>query len=464
MSTQGIQPQLNPPSAVNPPPPARGKTLKIAIGFLAAATIAAALVLGMDVMMQPWMWNRYIEVPAPPREISPQEAILREKLNSYEKSAEDLKSLVSLLLGLSSLYALSLGVASYIGVQDAKDRADQTVDRLNKLEDRTGQRVLDFEARLEKQTGQAKALIETEVLEIRRQFPLFRDMQNSIRKIRNELEQSLPDPDYGRETLKKMNEKQRVMIEHFEWSVGAFRFFDLDPFRDDASSIYIKLGSYYNHMYAREDTEHKKDPHAPKPDPRDPDRAVWYLEHARAVSPKSIAALNELGDLLLNLKNEPENARKLLDESLDLQPDQQRARFLKAIIEHTTGVEEISKGHREAAATHFEESLELLTYALDKCTRWELSIAPQRKIRALRYNRACALARLAGLDVDRVKNSGQAMDDLDVVFPAGQEPDEQRVSDFRNDVKKDGDLFVLFQVDTVKARFETLVNRMPVSS
>ena len=65
MSTQGIQPQLNPPSAVNPPPPARGKTLKIAIGFLAAATIAAALVLGMDVMMQPWMWNRYVEVPAP---------------------------------------------------------------------------------------------------------------------------------------------------------------------------------------------------------------------------------------------------------------------------------------------------------------------------------------------------------------------------------------------------------------
>jgi tetratricopeptide (TPR) repeat protein len=462
MSTQETKlPAGSLPANASGPSKSRGKGVKFISWVLGTATIAAALVLAFDVMLQPWMWNRYVEVPAPPRGISQQEALLREKLNSYEKSAEDLKSLVSLLLGLSSLYALSLGVASYIGVQEAKDRADKTVERLNQLEEKTGARVQDYERRLERQSGEVEARIETEVLNIRRQFPLFRDMQESIQKIGDHLGEFLPDGDFGRDVFKRIDVKDRVMIEHFERSVAAFEFFDLAPFAKDASRVYVMLGSYYSHKYARETGENKKDSKAnPPPDSGDLERATWYLSRAHKVLPRGIAPLNELGYLYVVVMGQNEKAVPHLEKSLEFQTDQQRARHLMAIIEHTRGTEELSKGNSAQAVTYFMESLKLLDHAIDKCTRWQATPEPARYRRALLYNRACALARLAELGTEKETYASRALADLESVFPSELEPEEQRLSDFQSDIKDAADLHVLLQITAVQTRMGEMIRRV----
>ncbi|HEX3375769.1 MAG TPA: hypothetical protein VHS29_02845 [Candidatus Acidoferrales bacterium] len=435
------------------------KVISLVLGTL---IIATALLLSFDVIRQPWMWNHYIEVPAPPRDISQQEILLREKLNNYEKNAEDLKSLVSLLLGLSSLYALSLGVASYFGVQEAKDRADKTIDGLTKLEANAKANVQDYERRLEKQTGDVekhiKEFIETEVLNVHRQFPLFRDTQESIQKIGNNLGQFVPDGDFGRDIFQKIDVKQRVMIEYFESSVAAFEFFDLQPFEKDVSRVYVMLGSYYSHKYAREATENSRDSKKnPPPDSADLERATLYLNRAHKVFPHSIAPLNELDYLYVIVMGQNEKAVEFLQTSLDLQTNQQRARHLMAIIEHTRGTEELSKGNSAKAIPRFLESLKLLDYAIDKCTRWQATLEHPRYGRALRYNRACALARLAELGIETVTHASRAMDDLELVFPTRQEPEEQRVSDFQNDMKNTGDLCILLGIAATRRRLVALI-------
>jgi tetratricopeptide (TPR) repeat protein len=411
------------------------------------------------------MWNHYIEVPAPPRDITQQEILLREKLNNYEKSAEDLKSLVSLLLGLSSLYALSLGVGSYIGVQEAKDRAHETIDGLAKLEANAKTNVQDYEHRLEKQTGEVEKrierFIETEVLNVHRQFPLFRDMQESIQKIGNNLGQFVPDGDFGRDVFQKIDVKQRVMIEYFESSIAAFEFFDLQPFERDVSRVYVMLGNYYSHKYAREATENTRDSKKnPPPDSADLERATLYLNRAHDVLPHSIAPLNELGYLYVIVMGQNEKAVDFLKKSLELQTNQQRARHLMAIIEHTRGIEELSKGNSARAIPRFLESHKLLDYAIEKCTRWQATREHPRYGRALRYNRACALARLAELGIETVTYASRAMDDLELVFPVGQDPEEQRVADFQNDMEDTGDLCILLGIAATRRRLGDLMREV----
>jgi tetratricopeptide (TPR) repeat protein len=462
MGTNGITPQLSShPAEASGAWARRSKGVKVISLILGTLIIAAALLLAIEVIRQPWMWNHYIEVPAPPRDISQQEILLREKLNNYEKSAEDLKSLVSLLLGLSSLYALSLGVASYIGVQEAKDRADETVDGLNKLEANAKARVQEYEHRLERQEKEVEKRIETEVLNVHRQFPLFRDMQESIQKIGNNLGQFVPDGDFGRDVFQKIDVKHRVMIEHFERSVAAFEFFDLQPFEKDVSRVYVMLGNYYSHKYAREATENGKDSKEnPSPDPADLERATLYLNRAHDVLPHNIAPLNELGYLYVIVTGQNEKAVEFLRTSLKLQSDQQRARHLMAIIEHTGGTEELSKGNSAKALPRFLESVKLLDYAIAKCTRWQTTLEHPRYGRALLYNRACGLARLAELGFETVTNASRAMDDLELVFPAGQEAEEQRVSDLRNDMKDTGDLCILLGIAATRTRLEALIRRV----
>ena len=69
------------------------------------------------------------------KDLNQEAQFLREKLDAYEKRTEDLKTLTALLLGLSTLYAISLGIGSYLGVQDATTRAKDSIDSVDKKRD-----------------------------------------------------------------------------------------------------------------------------------------------------------------------------------------------------------------------------------------------------------------------------------------------------------------------------------------
>jgi len=443
------------------------------------AVVATALLLALVLLLDSMRWSNYVEVLAPPRDVSQQERILREKLNYYEKSADELKTLVSLLLGLSTLYGLALGVGSYINVQEAKDRADEIIGRLITLEEKTGQDVERYENRLEKQQSEYEkrfdaqlkrfdADTERNLNDIRREFPLFRDMQEAIQKIANKLQEFIPDTEYGRDIYQKISLNDRVMIEHYERSIGAFEFFTLEPFSEDASRIFTMLGSYYSRKYTRENSEYLKElkdlkdgKTGTKPDPADISRARLYLSRAQKIAPKRISPLNELGYMEVVVTGDNEKAAPFLEKSLALYPDQQRARYYLSIVEHIRGNEARTGGNKAEAIKHYQISVDQLTTAL-ACNQWQAVEEPGRYRRAIHYNRACARARLGELADDeptRTKLFREAIDDLNKTFPAGQTPDEQRKTDFAADLISPGDFFELANrpdltndLDTIRKR------------
>jgi len=413
---------------------------------LGAAVVVTAFLLVLVLLLDSMRWANYVEVLAPPRDVSQQERILREKLNYYEKSADELKTLASLLLGLSTLYGLALGVGSYISVQEAKDRAGEAIERLTALETRTGQEV------------------ERHLNDIRREFPLFRNMQGSIRKICNKLQEFIPDTEYGRDAFQKINLNDRVMIEHYERSIGAFEFFTLQPFSEDASRIFTMLGSYYSHKYGRENSEYKKSGNGTKPDLADVSRARWYLSRAQDIAPLNISSLNELGYLEVVVTGDSEKAVPFLEKSLDLYPEQQRARYYLSIAEHIRGNEARSARKQAEAVKHYQISVDQLTEALAR-KQWQAVEEPEHYRRAIHYNRACARARLgelAGNESARNALFREAIDDLNKTFPTGKTPDGQRKTDFAVDLVNPGDFFELGNMPNFKDELDLIRKRVGV--
>jgi tetratricopeptide (TPR) repeat protein len=422
---------------------------------LGAAVAAITFLLALALLLVSLRWNGTLEVLAPPRDLSQQERILREKLNNYEKSADELKTIASLLLGISTLYGLALGVGSYINVQEAKGRADETLQRITALENRAQTQVEGYEKRLDKQETDYQRRFEAELKrfnedternlnDIRREFPLFRNMQGSIRKISTKLQEFIPDADYGRDKFQKIDPNDRVMIEHYERAIASFEFFTLQPFGEDAARIYTMLGSYYAHKYARESSASAKKS-GPAPDAADISRARWYLTCARQIAPKNIAPLNELGYLDVIATGDGERALPSLEKSIELYPEQQRARYYLSIIMHLRGNAARTAGKRAAAITNYQNSVEHLSKAL-ATSRWQTVEEPALYYRAICYNRACAYARLgesAEQDPERKASFRRAVDDLNETFPPGQAPDEQRKIDFAGDLQPDGDFFAM---------------------
>jgi tetratricopeptide (TPR) repeat protein len=450
------------------------KKLTLALGI---AVIATAFLLVVVLLLDSMRWSNYVEVLAPPRDVSQQERILREKLNYYEKSADELKTLVSLLLGLSTLYGLALGVGSYLNVQEAKNRADETIGRLITLENKTGQDVERYENRLEKQQTEYEKRFDVELKrfdadtqrylnDIRREFPLFRNMQGAIRKIANKLQEFIPDTEYGRDIYQKIDVNDRVMIEHYERSIAAFEFFTLQPFSEDASRIFTMLGSYYSRKYTRENSEYLKvaNTGGTKPDRADISRARMYLSRAREIAPKSISPLNELGYLEVVVTGDSEKAAPFLEISLALYPDQQRARYYLAIVEHIRGSEARTRGNKAEAIKHYQISVDQLTTALT-LNQWQAVEEPGRYRRAIHYNRACARARLGELaddELTRTKLFREAIEDLNKTFPVGQTPDEQRKTDLGADLVSPGDFFELANKPDLKDELEAIRKRTGV--
>ncbi|HMI53384.1 MAG TPA: hypothetical protein VK525_17860 [Candidatus Saccharimonadales bacterium] len=395
--------------------------------FLGILIVITGFAISVQIMLESFWWTRYAESLSPPRNVSDQERLLREKLDFYSKNADEMKSLATLLVGLSTIYGLSLGVGSYLNVKEAKDQ---------------------FEA----QRTELRATVEEELLAIRRDFPLFRATHRAIQDISFSLERLIPDTDFGRDVFQKIDLQDRTMIEYYERSLGTLEFFDLAPFRRDAASIYHMLGSYYSHRFSRERSEYEKvknnnsqstsDAENPKPpDPGDIFRSRLYLNRACEISPTIIGPLNELGYLEIIVRSDWLRAVPALRKSLELQDDQQRARYYLAIAEHLQG-NEARPQDVIRAEKHYRESVSLLGDALAR-KRWQKVEEPARYRRAMHYNRACGLARLAELERNPrhiVKFREAAMADLLQTFPAGEVPDEQRKVDFEQDLERGGDL------------------------
>jgi hypothetical protein len=61
------------------------------------------------------------------------EEVLKEKLEAYSKRADDLQKLISVLLGLSTIYAIVLAVGAYTSTQSNLQQAEKSIAKLETL-------------------------------------------------------------------------------------------------------------------------------------------------------------------------------------------------------------------------------------------------------------------------------------------------------------------------------------------
>jgi hypothetical protein len=110
--------------------------LKSVVLFLLGAFVAASvLVLIFDL----WLRKSPVSTVASPQAIastanvSETEQILKEKLDNYSKRADDLQKLISILLGISTIYAAVLAISAYTSVQSNLRQTEKEIDRLKQV-------------------------------------------------------------------------------------------------------------------------------------------------------------------------------------------------------------------------------------------------------------------------------------------------------------------------------------------
>lgn len=405
---------------------------------------------------------------------------IKNKLEAYEKRADDLEKLLSLLVGMTAIYGIALGVGSYLQAKDSADKletirkdaiqqAGDSATRLKQIEDDARNEVQKLPLELKtiredaRQTfddirRDAERSVENFVERTRNRFPILEDMDNGIRGIVIRITRLLPVIDWSDEAYKKLQPQDKQQILYYEKAIAALEPFDLRSLRRDVSEIFHGLGNFYGLKYSTEKEERRKDPQKPVPLDDDKERSRFYLERSLYENPLNVGALNDRVFFALNIDPNVEEFKKALDlclSSLKSDPEQQRARYNLALLEHLF-------------RRDYRRSDELLTEALNKKT-WQLE-RPANHYFSILYNRACSRARLGDFD--------KAIEDLEKAIPSAvpSEPllKEQLLTDIRllkttlpgdlqgpsADNPAGGDFHAIAMDDRYRARVQQVAERL----
>jgi tetratricopeptide (TPR) repeat protein len=404
-------------------------------------------ILCADLWWESRQWGRaWIGGPGP-KDSDEKAKRLEEKLSAYKERADDLQTLVSLLLGLSTIYSLSLGVASYFGMSKTVEQAEKAATKLDEMSTAASQELERLQAEAKANVtgmgGQLDGMREKydrdlneiqrkteqrsreEILNIQKEFPIFGHMSASIDRMMNELMRLLPRLDWREDIYLKVSEEEKQKILFYEKAVASFEFFDLRHARRTVSEIYHGLGNFYG---LRFDHENKHS----KAICEDLERARFYLNRAIGEDRSNIAALNDRALLAQTVESPPDlrQARELFQQSLAVDPGQQRARYNLAILAHQDG--------------NYAESEALLSEAL-KQSRWQDAPFPAR-LADLHYNRACGRVRLAEAQsnaVEREKWLTKAMEDIGKISESRDLWDNTLEASLKKDIERGGDLYSL---------------------
>lgn len=364
---------------------------------------------------------------------------LEKQLELYEKHADELEKLLSFLLGLTALYGIALGINAYQQAKDSSDRADQITKRAE-------QSVEHLETKLAALRNEAKLEVDEFLNKMRSTFPVFGDMDNAIRNIMFKLIRLLPILDWSEDGYRNLANQEKQEILFYEKTVASFEYFDLGTLREPASEIHHGLGNFYGLKFL---TDGK--------DPEHWERSAFYLERAIRQNRRNIGALNDRAMLAVSYddpKRQPDDlqsfktteARKYFNQSLTVDPDQQRPLYNLAWFLH---------GEKK-----YKDSAETLTEALQK-NRWQEKASFSRRKNIL-YNRACAWSRCAETAPSQdVKSSllEKAWGDLDEAFRTGTD-DSVMVQNLKVDLQPGNDLHALAGDKSYGDKLQELTKRV----
>lgn len=367
--------------------------------------------------------------PAAPK-LDPMEARLTNlevRVGDLEKRAEDVERMLTLLLGLSTVYALALGFAAYAQLKDSTSN----IEKLSKS--------------AEEKVDKLPKDIDELFLRTQARIPMLANMNDRIHDFMQDLIQQLPimDPnlDWTKDKYyRALSDEDKEKIFFWEKTAAVFACFDLrGRDRQNVSEIYHGFGNFYGLRYLfHDDGKGAKDG-------KQRDRARLYLDLAVRYDPQNSGALNDRGYLALELEqvSDTVKAKWCFEESLKFDPEQQRARYDLALIEHR------EKDYASAVA--------LLAEAMKK-RHWQGKIAARYRS-SLLYNQACAYAKLGNTKTEKEqkkKNFDNAIEDLKALDPLWRDEEPKFPEYFRDDIEPDGDLRPLMLEQPWKGEVEAL--------
>jgi hypothetical protein len=300
-------------------------------------------------------------------------ADVKDKLDSYKVQVDDLQRMVSLLVTFSSLYALVLGVTSYLSAQSLLEQSKENAKRIEAL--RT---------------------------DIEKSYPFFKNMGDRMKSVNEHLEALMPDSDERGDYFERLSPADKQNLEVVEQSAVSWLYFlDFSGEREMASNIHRNLGKYYSARYQHQrdalEQEIKDASQLPATNPaRNVDvverrraidllaqRARFFLSSAMEKNPDNFLAYNDLAYLFQDMESTVSSAAESLYlSSVRLDSKQQRAYYNLALIEH---------GRKE-----YKKAEELSTRALLN-SKWQTRQNAERED-DIHYNRACYRSRLQNAD------------------------------------------------------------------
>lgn len=377
---------------------------------------------------------------------------LKEKLDAYDKRADELEKLISLLLGLSTIYAIALGLSAYQQLKDSADKLENLTKEARSKIDKLPKDLDGIKAKaqhvMERVADKADKDMEDFERRVRDRYPMFADMDQAIRSIMNRLMYLLPVIDPASIKFKAIISQVKEEIFFYEKTVAALECFNLRAVPglvQTASEIYHGLGNFYGLKYKDE----AKSDDETKPDASTKERSRFYLMRAISYDDQNTGALNDLAFFALSIEGNPDLAlaRKYLEESLAIDADQQRAAYDLAWIEQDE--------------KNFPAAEDLLSKALEM-KKWQRG--PARNLGSIRYNRACARARQAQAELDPIQRenwANKALADLEETFAVPQRPyNPETVICFLKDIQADGDLILLASDERWKGQITQLAARV----
>jgi tetratricopeptide (TPR) repeat protein len=400
-----------------------------AFGALWTLVLATFAVLVIVVMYwwQAWSYSTSVK-DGYPHSVVMEQKVLESTLAEYKTQVDDLQRLVSLLIGLASFYTVALGITSYFTAQHIIDRSKESA---NKIDDyRT----------------EAKKIYDG----LEEQYPFFVNFSANIDKGLERLKSLLPNEEERDEFWAKLKETDRQEILILELSMAFVQH--LDSKDKGITVLYRRLGKFYSAWYANAKEDAGSAP------PLLPGRnvhtvadlairAFFYLERAVERDDRNFTALNDFGLACTDMWKLPakpgeprdkyrQRAESIWEESLRLQPNQQRARYDRA-----------NSFKRE---NKIEEAIAELQGAL-RIKHWEYKASPIH-VMDIHYNLACYQSLLGDQEEKAGKPSDKLLDGAAKNLKAGCEnynPSErvkgEALKAFLEDCEAGGDLFWLAQ-------------------
>jgi tetratricopeptide (TPR) repeat protein len=194
-----------------------------------------------------------------PPELELRYQILKNQLDNAVETSKQLDRLLTLLLTLTSLYALALGLNSYFGLKQILESGKEDLSKLRDFLSESRSAVRDKLAEVDTKLAGAVASANSQLsdfrTELREKYPELASLHANLRDILDEIRLMFPT---GRDWIKEYAElttqqREKVGVAEMRFiGLEVFRLGNVDRLRPNIRQVYQGLGRFYSSRYRNE--------------------------------------------------------------------------------------------------------------------------------------------------------------------------------------------------------------------